>query len=94
MNRKASSTGASASTVQCGSSAISPTGVSPGIPTGGDHLADERLPRDDADEALPVADEDRPDLRPGERLTGVLRAVAHLERRRVGHHRLADDRHG
>ena len=66
----------------------------PGIPTGGDHLADERLPRDDADEALSVADEDRADLGPGKRLAGVLRGVAHLERRRVGEHRLADDRHG
>jgi hypothetical protein len=65
-----------------------------GVPAGSDHLADECLPRDDADEAVPVADEDRPHLGPSQRLAGVLSAVAHLERGRVGDHCFADKRHG
>ena len=58
MNRKASSAGASASTVHA-APRRSPHRRLAGVPAGGDHLADERLPRDDADEAVPVADEDR-----------------------------------
>jgi hypothetical protein len=57
-------------------------------------LAHERLPRDDADQALVVADEDGADIRVGEELAGLLRRRLHAQGPRLDQHRLADERHG
>ena len=56
------------------------------------HLAYQGLARDDAEQAAVVlGDEDRADVRSvGEAPSGVLRARAGGERRRLGHHRVAD----
>ena len=59
-----------------GTSAISRRTGRARVAAGGDDLADERLPGDDAEQAAVVADEDRPHLGPLERLAGLLRARA------------------
>ena len=64
------------------------------VAAGGHHLADEGLAGHDPDELLVPADEDRAHLRAGQELAGLLRARRDLQRRRLGHHRLADERHG
>jgi hypothetical protein len=65
----------------------------PRIASGGDDLADERLARHDPEEAAAVADEHGADLRPDERLTGLLRARAAVELGRVDDHRVAHSVH-
>jgi hypothetical protein len=64
------------------------------VAAGRDDLPDERLPRDDADEAALVAHEDGSDLRPRERLARLLRARVGIAHARVGDHRFADEGHG
>jgi len=60
------------------------------VEPGSDHLADERLARDDADEAAVVADVDCPHLRLAQVLARLLRRRGALERLRIRDHRVAD----
>ena len=60
------------------------------VAPGRDHLAHERLARDDAEQpAVFVADEEHAHLRATERLARLLGARAAVQHRRVGHHRVA-----
>jgi len=57
---------------------------------GRDDLANERLSRHDADQALSVRDEDRPHLGLGEQAAGLDGERGGGERSRLGHHRVAN----
>src|SRR6266545_1004308 len=65
-----------------------------GIPSRGDDLAHERLPRDDADESPLVADEDRAHLGTGKQLPRLLGRRRGVKRPRLGDHRLSNPAHG
>ena len=60
----------------------------------GDHLAHERLPRDDADEPLVLGHVDGADLGPLKELSRSLCRRVRRELPRVRHHRVADRVHG
>jgi hypothetical protein len=60
------------------------------VAAGGDDLADERLPRDHAEEAAPVEDEDRAHLGRRQGLPRLLRGRVAVEGERLAHHCIAD----
>jgi hypothetical protein len=60
------------------------------VPARCDDVAHERPARDDTDESLVLGDEDGPDLRPRQKLAGLLRGRVAAERARLRQHRIAD----
>ena len=80
--------------MKCGSSAIALSCVVARVEAPGDDLADERLPRDDADEALVLGDVDGAHLGSLQELARHLRGGIGGQLARVRNHRLADRAHG
>ena len=65
----------------------------PRVAAGRDDVTDERPTRDDADELVAFADEDRAHLRPRQQLPRLLCRGVAAERPRLGHHRITDAVH-